>query len=89
MPSAERNAPSPEALADVRVRMASLAEVAGRYEEAEALCELALAWYEAQGDRLHALRVKRMRMLVRMQRGQSARDTLDGAARRSSRRRAR
>jgi predicted ATPase/GGDEF domain-containing protein len=76
--SAERTAPSLEALADVRVRMASLAEVAGRYEEAEALCELALAWYDEQGDRLHALRVKRTRMLVRMARGQSAQDTLTG-----------
>lgn len=74
--SAERTAPSPAALAEVRVRMASLAEVAGRYEEAEALCELALAWYEGQGDRLQALRVKRTRMLVRMLRGQSAHDTL-------------
>ena len=76
--SAERTAPSAEALADVRVRMASLAEVAGRYEEAEALCELALAWYQQQGDRLRALRVKRTRMLVRMTRGQSAQDTLEG-----------
>ena len=76
--SAERNAPSLEALAEVRVRMASLAEVAGRYEEAESLCELALAWYEEQGDRLRALRVKRTRMLVRMLRGQSAQDTLAG-----------
>lgn len=76
--SAERTAPSLEALADVRVRMASLAETAGRYEEAESLCELALAWYEEQGDRLHALRVKRTRMLVRMARGQSAQDTLAG-----------
>jgi tetratricopeptide (TPR) repeat protein len=76
--SAERTAPSLEALADVRVRMASLAEVAGRYEEAEALCELALTWYEEQGDRLRALRVKRTRMLVRMARGQSAQDALEG-----------
>jgi tetratricopeptide (TPR) repeat protein/GGDEF domain-containing protein len=76
--SAERTAPSAEALANVRVRMASLAEVAGRYEEAEALCELALSWYEEQGDRLQALRVKRTRMLVRMTRGQSAQDTLEG-----------
>lgn len=76
--SAERTAPSAEALADVRVRMASLAEAAGRYEEAEALCELALRWYEEQGDRLRALRVKRTQMLVRMSRGQSAHDTLAG-----------
>ncbi len=79
--AAERTAPSEEALADVRVRMASLAEIAGRYEEAEHLCEQALAFYEARGDRLHALRVKRTRTLVRMQRGQSARDTLDALLR--------
>ena len=76
--SAERNAPSLEARADVQVRMATLAETAGRYEEAEALCELALSWYEEQGDHLRALRVKRTRMLVRMSRGQSAQDTLAG-----------
>jgi tetratricopeptide (TPR) repeat protein/GGDEF domain-containing protein len=74
--AAERTAPTAEALAEVRVRMASLAEVAGRYEEAEALCELALAYYEERGDQLHALRVKRTRMMVRIQRGQSASDTL-------------
>jgi tetratricopeptide (TPR) repeat protein/GGDEF domain-containing protein len=76
--SAERRAPSLEALAEVRVRMASLAEAVGRYEESEALCEQALAWYEQQGDRLNALRVMRTRMRVRMQRGQSAQDTLAG-----------
>jgi tetratricopeptide (TPR) repeat protein/GGDEF domain-containing protein len=74
--AAERTAPSAEALAEVRVRMASLAEVAGRYEEAESLCEAALAYYEERGDQLHALRVKRTRMMVRIQRGQSASDTL-------------
>ena len=75
--AAERTAPSDEALAEVRVRMASLAETAGRYEEAEAYCELALAYYEGRQDRLHALRVKRTRMMVRIQRGQSASDTLE------------
>jgi tetratricopeptide (TPR) repeat protein len=75
--NAERTAPSDDALAEVRVRMASLAEVAGRYEEAEALCEQALAFYEARGDELQALHVMRTRMMVRIQRGQSARDTLE------------
>ena len=75
--AAERNAPSEEALADVRVRMASLAEVAGGYAEAESLCDRALVWYEAQGDSIQALRLKRMRARVRMQRGQAARDTLE------------
>jgi GGDEF domain-containing protein/tetratricopeptide (TPR) repeat protein len=74
---AERTAPSPEQLAAVRVRMASLAEDAGRYEEAEALCELALAWYESRGNQLQALRVKRTRLLGRMKRGLSARATQD------------
>lgn len=75
--AAARTAPSDRALAEVRVRMASIAEGAGRYEEAEALCEQALAYYEARGEQLHALRVKRTRMMVRIQRGQSASDTLN------------
>ena len=75
--AAERNAPSESALADVRVRMAALAEVAGRYEEAESLCEQALMWYETQGDSVQALALKRMRVRVRMQRGQAASDTLE------------
>jgi tetratricopeptide (TPR) repeat protein/GGDEF domain-containing protein len=76
--SAERTAPSQGSVAEVRVRMASLAEVTNRFEEAEALCDLALAWYETQGQQLSALKVKGMRMRVRMARGQSAQDTLAG-----------
>ena len=75
--AAERNAPSEHARANVRVRMAAQAEVAGQYEEAEMLCEQALAWFEAQGDSVQALRLKRTRVRVRMQRGHAARDTLD------------
>nr|MBA3672533.1 tetratricopeptide repeat protein [Gemmatimonadaceae bacterium] len=74
--AAERTAPSEAELADVRVRMASVAEVAGRYPDAEALCDLALAWYDSRADRLQLLRVKRMRALVRMKRGQAAQETL-------------
>ncbi|MEO8623049.1 MAG: tetratricopeptide repeat protein, partial [bacterium] len=74
--AAERNAPDDAALAQVRVRMASLAEVAGRYEDAEALCDLALAWYAGKEDQLQALRLKRTRALVRMKRGLAARETL-------------
>ena len=44
--AAARHAPSPAELAAVRVRLATLAEAAGRYEEAEALCDLALNWFE-------------------------------------------
>ena len=74
--AAERTAPDPAALAEVRVRMATTAEVAGRYEDAEALCDQALGWYEAQGERLQALRLKRTRALVRMKRGEGAQETL-------------
>ncbi|MEP6622294.1 MAG: AAA family ATPase [bacterium] len=74
--AAERTAPTDGGLAEVRVRMASLAELAGRYEDAEALCDLALAWFGAQGGSVQALRLKRMRALVRMKRGEGARETL-------------
>ena len=74
--AAERNAPDDAALAHVRVRMASLAEVAGRYEDAEALCDQALAWYAGQGEQVQALRLKRTRALVRMKRGLAAQETL-------------
>jgi tetratricopeptide (TPR) repeat protein len=73
---AARHAPSPAALAEVRVRLAGLAEAAGRYEEAEALCDLALNWFERGHGLLETIRLKRMRTLVRMQRGQTARETL-------------
>ena len=73
---AARHAPSPAALASVRVRLAELAEAAGHYEDAEALCDLALNWYEGDADPLESIRLKRMRTLVRMRRGQGARETL-------------
>ncbi len=74
--AAERNAPDDAALAQVRVRMASLAEVDGRYEDAEALCDQALAWYATQGDKVQALGLKRTRAVVRMKRGLAAQETL-------------
>ena len=74
--AAERTAPTAQALAEVRVRMASVAEIAGRYEEAAARCDQALSWFESQGDPLRSLQLKRTRALVRLKRGQSARDTL-------------
>jgi len=73
---AARHAPSPAALASVRVRLAELAESAGHYEDAEALCDLALNWYEGDEDPVPAIGLKRMRTLMRMQRGQGARETL-------------
>jgi tetratricopeptide (TPR) repeat protein len=73
---AERTAPDEEALADVRVRMASLADVAGRYAEAEQYCDVAIAWYESKGAAVPVLRLKRTRARVRMLLGESASDAL-------------
>ena len=75
--AAARHAPSPAALASVRVRLAELAEASGHYEDAEALCDLALGWYDGDADPVQAIRLKRMRLLVQMQRGLGARETLD------------
>lgn len=86
---AERTAPSERAMAEVRGRMGWLAELVGRFEEAEALCDLALEWYESQGELSPALAVSGTRAMARMRRGQPARDTLsdllaiDAAARRA------
>lgn len=74
--AAERAAPTDAALAEVRVRMASLAEMAGRYEEAENLADQALEWYVAQGDGLRAVQIRRTRALVRIARGKGAAETL-------------
>jgi tetratricopeptide (TPR) repeat protein/GGDEF domain-containing protein len=74
--AAERTAPDPAALAEVRMRMAAIAELAGRFEEAEVLCDHALEWYVGQGDRLGAIKVKRTRSLVRTKRGQQASESL-------------
>jgi tetratricopeptide (TPR) repeat protein/GGDEF domain-containing protein len=74
--AAERAAPNDAALAEVRVRMASVAEVGGRYEEAELLCDRALEWYEIQGDQTNILKMKRTRLMVRSKRGQGAREML-------------
>jgi predicted ATPase len=74
---AARHAPSTAALASVQVRLAELAQAAGHYEDAEAYCDLALNWYEGDADPREAIRLKRMRILVRMRRGHGARETLD------------
>jgi predicted ATPase len=74
---AARHAPSPAALAGVQVRLAELAQAAGHLEDAEAFCDLALNWYEGESDPRDAIRLKRMRILVRSRRGHGARETLD------------
>lgn len=74
---AARNAPSPGALAEVRVRMAQLAVTIGRYDDAEELCDLAIEWFVGQGNRNRALMLRRMRVMARKELGEHAKVTLD------------
>lgn len=74
---AARNAMSPAELAEVRVRLAQMAEVLGRFDEAEELCDLAIEWFSGQGDRLRALTLRRMRERARRELGQPAKVSLD------------
>ncbi|MGH7680138.1 MAG: ATP-binding protein [Gemmatimonadaceae bacterium] len=74
---AARNATSPGALAEVRVRLAHLAETLVRFDEAEELCDLAIEWFAGQGDRHRALTLRRMRERARKELGQHAKLTLD------------
>ncbi|NUO63899.1 MAG: diguanylate cyclase [Gemmatimonadaceae bacterium] len=76
---AERNAASPAHLADVRVRLAQIAEAMGQYVEAQELCDLAIDWFEGQGDRKRSLSLRVMRERLRGLLGQPARQTLDAA----------
>jgi tetratricopeptide (TPR) repeat protein len=73
---AERNAGSPRQLAEARVRMAHVAEAQGKYDEAEKLAGMAADFFIQDGDRRHALSMRRMRERLRALRGQSARRTL-------------
>jgi len=74
---AARNAMSPGELAEVRVRLAHMAEILGRFDEVEELCDLAIEWFFGQGDRLRALTLRRMRERARRELGQPARVTLE------------
>src|SRR5215216_4228667 len=47
---AERNAESAAQLADVRIRLAEVAEAEGRYADAVDYCERALEFFVAEGD---------------------------------------
>ncbi len=74
---AARNATTPGELAEVRIRLANLAEAAGRYDEVEELCDLAIEWLDAQGEKRRAMRMRRIRERARRELGQPARVTLD------------
>ncbi len=73
---AERHAPDPPSVAAVRVEMAEVAELRGRYAEAEETCALALDWYAARADHRQTLRLRRMRERLRALLGEPAVKTL-------------
>jgi diguanylate cyclase (GGDEF)-like protein len=74
---AARNVSSPGELAEVRVRLATLAEIAGRFDEAEELCDLAIEWFEGHDDIHRSLPLRCMRERARKELGQPARQTLE------------
>jgi tetratricopeptide (TPR) repeat protein len=73
---AVHDAESPAELADVRVQLANIAEIGGRYDEVEELCDLAIEWYDGQRDVKRTLAVRTLRERARMEQGQPARVTL-------------
>ncbi|HKG93331.1 MAG TPA: diguanylate cyclase [Gemmatimonadaceae bacterium] len=72
------HAPGPREATEIRLRMADVAEAAGRYADAEALCgEVLDALAAAHAPAAEVLPVRRMRARVRGLLGASPRQTLD------------
>jgi len=74
---AQRHAPSPDDLAAARVEHARVAELAGRFDQGEELCDLALDHLTTQPDPVKSLAVRRLRERLRVRRGQPVRRTLE------------
>jgi diguanylate cyclase (GGDEF)-like protein/putative nucleotidyltransferase with HDIG domain len=66
---AQRYAPSSRDLADLRVRFAETASLAGRYAHAESLVDLALEWLERQPPAGATYRARRLREWLELHRG--------------------
>ena len=74
---AERNAANPAHLAEVRTRLAQIAEAVGQYVEAQELCDLAINWFDGQNDRPRSLSLRVARERLRGFLGRPARETLE------------
>lgn len=74
---AARNATSPGELAEIRVALAHVSEMGGRFDEVEELCDLAIEWFDGQGDERRSLTLRRLRERARMELGQPALVTLE------------
>jgi tetratricopeptide (TPR) repeat protein len=77
---AQRHAPSPDELAAARIRHAVVAESAGRLDQAEELCDLALDHMADGRDVSRTILVRRIRERLRARRGQSPRRTLEACS---------
>jgi diguanylate cyclase (GGDEF)-like protein len=74
---AQRHAPSADDLATARVLHARVCELAGRLDQAEELCDLALDHLISQPNPALTLSVRRVRERLRVRRGQPYRRTLE------------
>lgn len=74
---AQRHAPSPAELAGIRAKLAELGDIAGRYDYAEEMCDLALDWLAQHGTAIEQLPVRRLREIVRLKRGRSPQRALE------------
>lgn len=72
-----RNATSPGEVADIRFALAQLSESRGRFDEVEELCDLAIEWFDGQGDERRSLTLRRLRERARMELGQPAKVTVE------------
>ncbi|HWJ24279.1 MAG TPA: diguanylate cyclase, partial [Gemmatimonadaceae bacterium] len=73
---AHRHASSLKDLAEVRYKLAQVAESAGRYAEAEGLCDMAVAWLEEEKTSPLRFSARRMRERLRAAQGQPPGRTL-------------
>jgi diguanylate cyclase (GGDEF)-like protein/putative nucleotidyltransferase with HDIG domain len=74
---AQRYAPSSRELAELRIRYAETATMAGRYSHAESLCDLALEWLERHGPADRTLRARRLRDWLSLRRGRASSGVLE------------
>jgi tetratricopeptide (TPR) repeat protein len=73
---AHRHANTLKELAEVRYKLAQVAESAGRYAEAEGLCDMAVAWLEEDKTTPLSFQARRMRERLRALQGQPPGRTL-------------
>jgi diguanylate cyclase (GGDEF)-like protein/putative nucleotidyltransferase with HDIG domain len=77
---AQRFAPSSRELAELRVRYAETAALAGRFAHAESLCDLAVEWLERQPLSVSSHRARRLREGLQLRRGKHTARAMEALA---------